>query len=39
MIDFNDPAAVCRSMDYLLTYLGAMAPLVGLSIFAWRIAR
>jgi hypothetical protein len=39
MIDFNDPAAVCRSLDYFLTYLGAMAPLVGLSIFAWRIAR
>ena len=39
MIDLNDPAAVCRSLDYFMTYLAAMAPLVGLSILAWRIAR
>jgi hypothetical protein len=39
MIDLNDPAAVCRSIGYFITYLGTIAPIVGLAWITWRIAR
>jgi hypothetical protein len=39
MIDLNDPQSVCRSLGYFLTYLGTVAPLVGLAWATWRIAR
>jgi len=39
MIDINNPQEVCRSLGYFLTYLGTIAPLVGLAWITWRIAR
>jgi len=39
MIDLHDPQSVCRSIGYFLTYLGTVAPLIGLAWITWRIAR
>jgi hypothetical protein len=39
MIDLNDPASVCRSIGYFLTYLGTIAPLVGLAWATWRLSK
>ena len=39
MIDLHDPQTVCRSIGYVLTYLGTVAPLVGLGWATWRLAR
>jgi hypothetical protein len=39
MIDLHDPQTVCRSLGYFLTYLGTIAPLVGLAWATWRLAR
>jgi hypothetical protein len=39
MIDLNDPQEVCRSIGYFITYLGTIAPIVGLAWATWRIAR
>jgi hypothetical protein len=39
MIDLHDPAAVCRSLGYFLTYLGIITPLVGLALATWRISK
>ena len=39
MIDLHDPQFVCRSIGYFLTYLGTIAPILGLAWITWRIAR
>jgi hypothetical protein len=39
MIDLHDPAAVCRSIGYFITYLCTIAPIVGLAWITWRISR
>ena len=39
MIDLHDPQSVCRSIGYFLTYLGTIAPILGLAWITWRIAR
>lgn len=39
MIEFNDPAAVCRSLGYFIEYLSIVAPLVVVAWVTRRIAR
>jgi hypothetical protein len=39
MIDLHDPQSVCRSIGYFITYLGTIAPILGLAWITWRIAR
>ena len=39
MIEINDPQSVCRSIGYFLTYLGIMAPLIGLAWATWRLSK